>query len=289
MKQLKLFGLITLLLLLVIPGTQLHSGETNSADGIAIKYEVTGKASATTTLVFVHGWCCDRTFWEKQVPYFSKHYKVVVLDLAGHGESAMGRKKYTLRAFGLDTAAVVKKLDLKNVILVGHSMGGPIAALAAPLLPNRVTGIVGIDTFNNIEFKLPEEQWKMFLKPLRDDFKKGTQNFINMFMLTPDADPALKEKITKKMTAAPPEVGIGAMEEMFKDDIAAILDNTKVPIHCINADQFPTNKESIKRHTVSFKLKILPKTHHFLMMQKPDEFNKLLHDSVKELAAGKKG
>ena len=284
MKQLKLFGLTTFLLLLIIPGTLLHGGETKSADGVAIKYEVSGKGEPA--LVFVHGWCCDRTYWEKQVPYFSKHYKVVTLDLAGHGESALGRKTYSLKAFGEDAAAVVKALDLKKVILIGHSMGGPVAAAAAPLLPGRVIGVVGIDTFNNIEFKLPDEQKDMFLAPLRKDFVKGTQNFIKMYMFTADADPVLKEKIALDMSSAPPEVGIGAMEEMFKDDIAAILDNAKVPVRCVNADQFPTNVEAIKRHTTSFGIKILPKTGHFLMQEKPAEFNKLLLDTVKELVKG---
>lgn len=284
MKELKFFGLTTLLLLLIIPGTLLHAGETKSADGIAIKYEVFGKGEPA--LVFVHGWCCDRTYWEKQIPYFSKHYKVVTLDLAGHGESAMGRKKYTLQAFGEDVAAVVKNLDLKKVILIGHSMGGPITALAAPKLPNRVIGVVGVDTFNNIEFKLTEEMKNMFIKPLREDFVKATRNFINMYMFTADADPVLKDKILKDMSSSPPEVGIGAMEEMFKEDMPAALDGAKVPVHCINSDQFPTNVESIKRHTVSFKMKILPKTGHFLMLEKPAEFNKLLHDTVKELVSG---
>ncbi|MCP5104066.1 MAG: alpha/beta hydrolase, partial [bacterium] len=254
-----------------------------SADGVSIKYEVSGKDSGVPVLVFVHGWCCDRTYWEKQVPYFSKHYKVVTFDLAGHGESAMGRKKYTLQAFGQDVAAVVKALDLKKVILVGHSMGGPIVAMAAPMLPNRVIGIVGVDTFNNIEVKLTKEIKDMVLVPLRKDFVKGTRDFISFFMFTPDADPVLKEKVLKDMASSPPEVGIGAMEEMLNDDIPAILDRAKVPLHCINSDQFPTNVESIKRHTVSFEIKILPRSHHFLMLEKPDEFNKLLHETVNEM------
>ncbi len=285
MKQLTFFGLTVFLLFLILPGALLHGGETKSADGVSIEYDVSGKGESA--LVFVHGWCCNRTHWEKQVPYFSRHYKVVTLDLAGHGESGPGRKTYTLQAFGKDVAAVVKELDLKKVILVGHSMGGPVVAAAVPALPGRVAGIVGIDTFNNIDVKLPKEQWGMLLNPFREDFVKGMRNFFSAFLFRADTDPALKERILKEMTSVPPEIGIGAMEEMLKDDIPAILDSAKVPVRCINSDQFPTIVESIKRHTVSFGMKVLPGTCHFLMLEKPVEFNKLLHETVKELLPAK--
>lgn len=294
MKQLKFSRLTTFLLLLTLPGILLHGGETKSvtgsvksADGIPIRYEVSGKGSAVPALVFVHCWCCDRTYWKNQVPYFSKHYKVVTIDLAGHGESGMGRKRYTLDAFARDTAAVVEKLDLKNVILLGHSMGGPIIAYAAPLLDKRVIGLVAVDTFHDVEQKYTKEQVEMHLGPLRKDFVKGTRDLIRMFSFTPETDPALVEKILEDLSSAPPEVGIDAMEETVNVDIPGVLDKVKVPVYCVNADKFPTNIEAGKRHTVSFKVKILPRTGHYLMLEKPVEFNKLLHEAVKELLSGK--
>jgi pimeloyl-ACP methyl ester carboxylesterase len=74
-------------------------------------------------LVFVHGWSCDRSYWKGQLEPFSQHYKVVAIDLAGHGASGKERKNYTIESFGADVAAVVNKLNLQHIILIGHSMG----------------------------------------------------------------------------------------------------------------------------------------------------------------------
>lgn len=299
MKQVKCLVLLTLFVVLLTAGTTLYGGETKavkgtvkSFDNVTIHYEVLGKGKkGDPALVFVHGWCCDRSYWSNQLPYFSKTYKVVAIDLAGHGESGMNRKEWATNAFGQDVAAVINKLDLKKVILIGHSMGGPVIAETALLIPEKVIGLVPVDTFQNVEQKFPKEQFEQFMTMFRTDFVKGTQGFIRGFMFTPDADPKLIDKIANDMSAAPPEVGIGAMEGMNKQDLPAVLDKVKekvkAPIYCVNADKFPTSVEVGKRHAVSFKVKILPKAGHFLMMEKPDAFNQLLEEALKELIIGK--
>ena len=97
-------------------------GTAVSADGVQIRYEFRGKGEPT--LIFVHGWCCDRSYWREQLPYFAEKHRVVAIDLAGHGESGLNRKAWTLDAFGDDVAAVAAKLSLKQMVLIGHSVGG---------------------------------------------------------------------------------------------------------------------------------------------------------------------
>jgi pimeloyl-ACP methyl ester carboxylesterase len=112
-----------------------------SPDGLRIAYEALGSgAPGAPALVFVHGWSCDRSYWNGQLDAFSSDYKVVAVDLAGHGESALGRKDWSIAAYGGDVAAVVKKLGLTRVILIGHSMGGDVNAEAARQLRGRVVG-----------------------------------------------------------------------------------------------------------------------------------------------------
>jgi pimeloyl-ACP methyl ester carboxylesterase len=67
------------------------------------------KGSGDPTIVFVHCWTCNHTFWQHQIDYFSKRHKVVWLDLAGHGRSGTTRSDYTMEAFGEDVATIVKK------------------------------------------------------------------------------------------------------------------------------------------------------------------------------------
>ena len=97
-------------------------------------------------LVFVHGWSCDSRYWRAQIPYFSQKYRIALVDLAGHGHSGFGRSNYTMGSFGEDVLAVVEALGAEKVILIGHSMGGIVIAEAARLMPEKVLGLIGVDT-----------------------------------------------------------------------------------------------------------------------------------------------
>lgn len=92
---------------------------TSSADGVMVHYRVHG--SGENTLILVHGWSCDQGYWEAQVEGLMADFKVVTLDLGGHGRSGTMRETWDMPSFGADVAAVVEKLNLTNTILVGHS------------------------------------------------------------------------------------------------------------------------------------------------------------------------
>ena len=126
-------------------------GVATAPDGVSIAYTVSGEGSPA--LVFVHGWMCDQTYWTAQAASFSTTHTVVTIDLAGHGESGMEREGWPLIAFGADVEAVVEGLDLDRVILIGHSMGGPVVLEAARLMLERVIGVVGVDTLQDADFK----------------------------------------------------------------------------------------------------------------------------------------
>ena len=132
---------ILLLLSLVFPlaQTDRNSAVVNAADGVPIQYSVQGKGD--TALVFVHCWACDRTYWDNQVSEFAKNYRVVTIDLPGHGQSGQGRKSWSIPSFAEDVKTVVTKLDLKRVVLIGSSMGGPISLEAARVMPDRVVAV----------------------------------------------------------------------------------------------------------------------------------------------------
>ncbi len=253
-----------------------------SADGNAIHYQVQGQGKPA--LIFIHGWCCDRSYWDAQFPYFAQKYEVVAIDLAGHGESGLDRKEWTMRAFGEDVVAVVNKLNLEQVVLVGHSMGGLVILEAARRMPKRVIGLVGVDTLQNFEDKLTQEQIDDWFAPLRSNFVETTRNFVRT-MFTPNSDPALVEKIATDMSSAPQEVGLGALEgyvDFHNDEIIQVLQEVQAPITCINSDKYPTNVETNQRYAPSFQAKIMSGAGHFNMIEDPETFNRLLEETVQE-------
>lgn len=262
-----------------------HSHKVKSTDGVELVFTHEGKTlkKGDPTLVFVHCWCCNRKFWKNQFPVFAKKYRVIALDLAGHGDSGKDRKKYTIDAYAQDVATVIKELKLKKVILIGHSMGGPVSIVTASLLPKTVIGVVGVDTLHNLEQKYPEQQKKAFMAQMKENFPNTVKFMLNM-MFPDNADPKVKEKIVKAMSSAAPRVGIESMDSIWSMDVAAAVKKANVPVRCVNADLFPTNLEIGKKHAKSFDAKIIKGAGHFPQIEKPELFNKLLMETIEELA-----
>lgn len=252
-----------------------------SKDGTPISYEIYG--TGEPTLVFVHGWSCDARYWSAQLPHFSKNHRFVTLDLAGHGHSGMTRSQYTMLSYGEDVRAVTEAIGSSGVILIGHSMGGSVIAEAARLMPNRVIGLIGIDTLENIEYPMTREELNKMITPLQKDFRTGSRQFVEE-MISPHIDPRLREWILLDISAAPPAVALSAMNDMMSQYItgeaAKIFDEIRIPVITVNGDMWPVNYEANRRHMFSFDAIVLKGADHFLMLDRPEEFNRALEKAI---------
>jgi len=256
-----------------------------SADGVMIHYEVSGKGKPA--LVFVHGWSCDRSYWKNQVDEFAKTYQVVTVDMGGHGGSGLEREDWTLPAFGADVAAVVNKLNPGKVVLIGHSMAGSVIMEAAKLLTGRVIGLIGVDTYHELEMALSPEQVAEMTAPFRAGFAGSMDGFVRG-MFAENSDSALVDWVAADMSAAPPEIAISALENYISSNPQAILKEVRLPIRAINADKWPTDLENNRKHAASFEIKLMPGIGHFVMQEDPVTFNRLLRETLDELT-GKSG
>jgi pimeloyl-ACP methyl ester carboxylesterase len=194
-----------------------------------------------------------------------------------------------MAAFGEDVVAVVKELALDQVVLIGHSMGGAVIAEAARQIPERIIGLVGADTFWDVERTSTQEQTGEFLARFQADFVKTTREFVRASMFTPDSNPVLVERIVADMSAAPPEVGVGAIVGMSRQDLARTFEEVQAPIRCIGAGKSPINVEVARRHNSSFEVVFMPGVGHFVMMEDPETFNHLLAEFVKEFISYQTG
>jgi pimeloyl-ACP methyl ester carboxylesterase len=250
-----------------------------SEDGVMIHYDVHGQGDRA--LVFVHCWSCDRTYWQNQVDEFAKDYRVVTVDLGGHGQSGMSRKVWTMATFGADVAAVVNKLDLKSVVLIGHSMGGPVCIEAARRLQGRVVTIVGVDNFQNFGDKLTKEEVDAWVAHLQPDFTPTVDFFVRS-MFPAGADSSLVSRIAADMASAPPDVAISAITETLLYDYRAALAEVRVPIRTISSDKHATDAKANAEIAASFAMKVMPGRGHFLQLEDPATFNRLLHETLAE-------
>ncbi|SDM59890.1 Pimeloyl-ACP methyl ester carboxylesterase [Franzmannia pantelleriensis] len=275
------------LLLLLAFAAQVLAAEVNwprmadSADGVPIAYEVQG--SGEPTLVFIHGWSGDGRYWRGQLPHFAQRHRVVTVDLAGHGHSGQGREAYTLPAFGEDVKAVLDDLEVEQAILVGHSMGGPVSVEAAHLMPERVIGIIGVDTFHDVAADVSEEQRDELLEPLQQDFAPAARQFVAS-MFSDGTDATLRDWVVQDMAAASPEVAISAMQEMLSrhadGEAAQQFAALTFPVVAINADLWPTDIDANRQLLPEFDAVIMEDSDHFLHMAKPAAFNRELERMI---------
>jgi pimeloyl-ACP methyl ester carboxylesterase len=251
-----------------------------STDGVRIAYEVRGGGSLA--LVFVHGWSCNRSFWAGQMEPFSKQFEVVAVDLAGHGDSGRNREKWTIQSYGDDVAAVVKKLDLKKVILIGHSMGGDVIPEAALRLPGRVVGLIWLDTYKKLGAGRTPDEVQAFVAKFRSNFSETTRDFVrSMFVST--SDPALVERVALTMSSVPPSIALPSLESAFSysREMPRTLERLHLAVIAINPDNAPSDVGSLQHYGVQ--VIFMPGVGHFLMMEDPKRFNGLLSTAIGRL------
>jgi pimeloyl-ACP methyl ester carboxylesterase len=248
-----------------------------SKDGVKIAYDVQGNGEPA--LIFVHGWSCDRSYWSAQIKPFSYRFKTVTLDLAGHGNSGMGRKDYTMKAFGDDVAAVVNKLGLKKVILIGHSMGGDVIAEAAKQLRGKVVALVFVDVYKEFRSRSREEIDKIVTPFRGDDFQEQVRALVKG-MFVAGSNPTLVEQVANDMASSPKQVSLSAIEHAlnYSGQMPRTLQELNLPVIAINPDNPPTDVNSMKLHNVQ--LYTMSGVGHFLMMENPEAFNKLLNRAI---------
>lgn len=257
---------------------QRRSDAVPSADGVSIRYDLSGDGE--TTLIFVHGWCCDRRIWNRQADHSAARYRVVCLDLAGHGESGQDREKFTISAFGQDVVAVVNHLALDRVVLIGHSMGGGVIVEAARHLGSGVIGLVGVDTLWDVEGERSQDEVAAFMLPFRADFAKAARGFVRT-MFTSTFDPEHAEALISAIVACPAQVGTEALESAMGNgrNLRAGLDEISAPIELINSPHWqPTNVEGARRRGID--VRVLAGVGHFVMLDDSDGLNQLLADAV---------
>jgi pimeloyl-ACP methyl ester carboxylesterase len=237
------------------------------------------------SLVFVHGWSCDRSYWKEQLDYFAQAHRVVALDLAGHGGSGLNRDDWTLPAFGEDVAAVINGLGLKRVVLVGHSMGGPVIVETARIAPEEVIGLVVVDALQDPDApSMSLDAMQGFIAPFEENFSGAMRNLVSAAMFVPQSDPILKAWIVEDMASAQPDVGVGALRNTIlwpTTTRAEALAALRVPVRLINSPSYPTDSAAANRYGMD--VVIMSGVGHFVMMEDPQTFNALLSSAIADL------
>jgi sigma-B regulation protein RsbQ len=250
-------------------------------DGVKIVYSAAGVGEPA--LVFIHGGLANRGFWDGQLKAFADRHRVIAPDLPGHGESGVNRTKWGLPEFGADVAAVVRAEKLRKVVIFGNSLGGPVAIEAALLLPGVAVGVVGVDTFQSLDYAYTPEQARERAEAFKRDYA-GMMHQMVLALFHKDADPELMTDVEKRMTKTSPQAAYEMFLSMANYNPGASARKLTVPLRAINGDLYPTDFASVRKIKPDFDAVIMYHTGHYPMLERPSEFNRNVAEVIARLS-----
>ncbi|MFA8449681.1 MAG: alpha/beta fold hydrolase [Bacteroidales bacterium] len=241
------------------------------------------------TLLFIHGWCIDGTYWNHQLEYFSKSYSVYAIDLPGFGQSTARRSNWTIEEYAQDIIAFINTLNLDNIVIIGHSMAGEIMLQTALSNNPKIVGIIGVDNFKLIDFEFTPEQLKQmtdFFPRLEKDFANSAPEYADMMLFHETTSKEVKDRVKADFANSDPIIGYGTCMNQMQYAItdAQKLEQLNYKLYLINCDGFPTHEVGLKNHCKnSYQVETISAAGHYPMIEKPVEFNLKLDTVLKEI------
>lgn len=245
-------------------------GKTVKLDGRDVFYEAQGKGSRA--VVLIHGWTCDHTFWSGQIGALSQKYRVVAIDLPGHGRSAEAAA-YPMSLFARAVDAAMRAERISKAVLMGHSMGGAVVLTFSRMFPEKLEAAVLVDSVM-LESSAAASGVKFYERFVGEQGNAARRKMVEG-MFSPASTPAVRDHVLKVMLAAPESLAVGAMKGMFDPEVWK-EGSSPVPSLAVVANPAQIREAALKARFPNLAYKTLPGTGHFLMMEKPAGFNAIV-------------
>jgi pimeloyl-ACP methyl ester carboxylesterase len=233
-----------------------------SEAGIRLVYDTAG--AGDPPVIFVHGWCCDRSFFAPQFARFAAGHAVAALDLRGHGDSGRpgpGPGRYDMDLLADDVLSVAEAAGFGRPVLAGHSLGALIGLTCAARV-RAIRAVVMVDPA-----PITNERAKKFFREsagavAADEDGSWRRNFAaGMFLPT---DVARRAAITEQMSAGPPGFD------------AAVLARVSVPVVSIGSAAPANSSADLRRLCPAIAIGQTVGSGHFNMLEVPEQVNAMI-------------
>lgn len=255
-------------------------------NSISLYYEIDGAGS---TIIFINGLTMDTNAWLLQVPTFSKRHKVIRYDCRGQGQSDKPEIEYSQEMHADDLINLMDKLDIHKAHLVGLSNGGMIAQHFAIKYPDRIGALALVDTCSYIDTLL-DTIVRVWIKAteiggseLRYDATIPfifSENFIKKNQANISA---MKQH---SIEINPPKAVINLANACLKHNITDRLSEIKAPTLIIVGEEDilipPKYSKLLNEKIFGSKLVIMKKCGHVTTLEKPEEFNNIVLEFLKD-------
>lgn len=260
------------------------------------------QGSGDQTIILVHGLASNAGFWRYNIPELSKKYRVIAVDLPGYGKSQKGNYTYSMSFYADQIKRLIDKLELKNVVYVGHSMGGQIGIKLAIKYPELLHKLILASPAGFEEFQRGEGDWLrsvMTMKFIKLTSEEGIRrNLSNNFYNWNDKwEWMVEERVRMRKATDFDEFSYtvvrcvnGMLDEPTFDKLSLIKTPTLVvygkydgliPNPYLNPGKTSDVYESRIQQINNAKLVELDNAGHMIQIEKADEFNQAVINFLK--------
>ncbi|AYO57364.1 hypothetical protein CO230_04030 [Chryseobacterium sp. 6424] len=238
------------------------------------------------TIVFLHGAFMNKEIWVPQIETLKKSYRVIAVDLPGHGNSDVKDNEVSIQDFGKKISELLESLKANNVILVGHSIGADVCLEIYSNYKEDIIGFVAVDYFKNIGQSLPKSEVDKIIDQMNSNYPASLQYYVENNLVTKDTSLALKRKIENNFINSNKKFGIELNKKVFEysEMESENLKKINSKVYFINVDYFPTDEKTLeKKLKDNFEFVSIHGTSHYPMLENPEVFNKLLEEIINKI------
>lgn len=250
----------------------------------SLHYRLSGQGK--TTLLFLHGWGINGSYWDGQTARFKDSFRILAPDLSGHGQSRTDSPTMSMEKYATEIAAMVNELKLDQIILIGHSMSGNIGLRVYEKIPEKIIGFIGIDNLQKpgaVPSETEMKQIDSFFIQMKADYPSMTRNYALAALFCPVTDSLVKQRVVNDMTGMNPGIAISALQSLVKEYKAEqrILPTLKIPLLLITAEQNKVDEDALKKYCGSgYRYWTIKNTGHYPMIEQSLAFDSLLNLAI---------
>jgi len=252
--------------------------------GPGIRLQYLDEGAGDPPFVFVHGWCCDQTFFQPQFDHFQPSHRVVTLDLRGCGESDKPEGGYDIPTLTDDVARLCREIGLVKPVVVGHSLGGMIGVELAARHPSLARAIVADDP--GPIAMLPESRavFEAFIAALEGpDSSAARKGYIDGMFL-PAGDQVLRRRITQTMCSVPLHVAIEVLRGVLTWNGAGAVQLCTVPLLVLLSETGGSNDPPrLKALKPDVQIGVTVGAGHFHQLEVPEQVTPMIERFVQAL------
>ena len=255
------------------------SSVTQWGEGIRYRWEGQGD----TTLVFIHGWCEDASYWRAQENYFKENYRLLLLDLPGLGLA----EQYNGTDYAKEMPQFLKEEVEQPVVIIAHSMGADIALQSEGVLKEQLLKWVVVEDYKFLGASYSVENQKEIdrvVEKLEQDFESIAIPFAKTRLFDKDTNNLIYRKIVQDIARVHPKTAALAMKNSFDftEERKSLLAQSNQKLYLIQGSVVGTNESALERIGLNYDLNVIKKAGHYPMLEQADSFNLILQKIIED-------